>query len=589
VARGTQPPSRTLTGAAGRRPRDSIGERLSLLYGSEVGERTAWRLERLLEGFRTRLQPPDREARGRFDQRDILLITYGDTLLADGAPPLSALNEFASSRLEGRVSGIHLLPFFPYSSDYGFSVVDYLRVDPELGGWDEVSALSARFRLMLDFVLNHVSAESAWFQAFLRGEPPYDEFFIAVDPGTDLSQVVRPRTSPLLTRFESSGGPQWVWTTFSADQVDLNYRNPEVLLRMVEVMLNYLERGAGLLRMDAVAYLWKEIGTSCVHLPQTHGVIKLLREVLDEVAPQVAIVTETNVPQRDNVTYFGDGYDEAQLVYQFPLAPLVLDALARGGAGHLAKWAAELSPPSDQTSFLNFLASHDGIGVLPARGLLSDQEVGDLVARVRAHGGEASYRSDADGSESVYELNATFFDALSDPRDGAEPWQAKLQRFLCSQAIMLALAGVPAVYVHSLFGSHNDHQGFARSGWRRDLNHQRLGLSELQARLADPSSETAQVFAGYSRLLEARRLQAAFHPNSPQRVLAAAPGVFAFERGPWQGQTILALHNLTATAQTVPQPGAASWVDVITGRRCPSGDSLKLGPYKVLWLQSPAD
>jgi glucosylglycerate phosphorylase len=589
VAGGTHPPSRTLTGAAGRRPPVSIGERLSLLYGSEVGERTAWRLERLLDGFRTRLRPPDRDAGGRFDQRDILLITYGDTLLADGAPPLSALNEFASSRLEGRVSGIHLLPFFPYSSDYGFSVVDYLRVDPELGGWDQVSALSARFRLMFDFVLNHVSAKSAWFQAFLRGEPPYDEFFITVDPRTDLSQVVRPRTSPLLTRFESSRGPQWVWTTFSADQVDLDYRNPEVLLRMAEVMLSYVERGADLLRMDAVAYLWKEIGTSCVHLPQTHGVVKLLRLVLDEVAPQVAIVTETNVPQRENVTYFGDGYDEAQLVYQFPLAPLVLDALARGDAGHLVKWAAEPSPPSDQTSFLNFLASHDGIGVLPARGLLSDQEVDDLVARVRAHGGEVSYRSDADGSESVYELNATLFDALSDPRDRTEPWQTKLERFLCSQAIMLALAGVPGLYVHSLFGSHNDHQGFARSGWRRDLNHQRLSVRELEARLAEPWSETAQVFAGYSRLLEARRLQQAFHPNSPQRVLAAGPGVFAFERGPWQGHSILAFHNLTATEQIVPQPGAAGSVDVITGRRFPPGGSLKLGPYQVLWLQAPGD
>jgi glucosylglycerate phosphorylase len=560
-------------------------ERLRLLYGAEVGDRTAVRLERLLDDFRPRLQS-DLEAESRFDQGDVLLITYGDTLLADDLPPLAALDKFASDRLQDRVSGIHVLPFFPSTSDYGFSVVDYLRVNPELGEWDHVGALSTRFRLMFDFVLNHVSVESKWFQAFLRDEPPYDQFFITADPGTDLSKVVRPRTSPLLTRFDSTGGPRWVWTTFSADQVDLNYRSPELLLRMVEVMLSYVERGAGLLRMDAVAYLWKEVGTSCVHLPQTHGVVKLLRQVLDDVAPHVAIVTETNVPHRDNVTYFGDGYDEAQLVYQFPLAPLVLDALARGDAGHLVKWAAEVVPPSDRTSFLNFLASHDGIGVVPARGLLSDEEVGELVARVRAHGGEASYGSNSDGSESVYELNATFFDALSDPGDRTETCQTKLDRYLCSQAVMLALAGVPGVYIHSLFGSHNDRQGFARSGWRRDLNHERLTLAGLEARLADASTETAQLFAGYSRLLEVRRHQPAFHPNAPQRVIPAGPGVFGLERGPWEGQTILALHNLTGTVQTVPQTSAAGSVDLISGRRLPPGDSLKLGPYQVLWLQS---
>jgi sucrose phosphorylase len=234
--------------------------------------------------------------------------------------------------------------------------------------------------------------------------------------------VTRPRTTPLLTRFETALGPRWVWTTFGPDQVDLNYRNPEVLLRMLEVMLSYVERGAHLLRMDAVAYLWKEVGTSCVHLPQTHQLVKLFRDVLDEVAPTVAIVTETNVPHRDNISYFGDGRDEAQMVYQFPLAPLVLDAFARGDASRLTAWASSLDSPSERTAFFNFLASHDGIGVVPARDLLSESEIAGLARRVLAHGGQVSDKANPDGSVSPYELNATFFDALSDPADGAEPW-----------------------------------------------------------------------------------------------------------------------------------------------------------------------
>ncbi|MDQ6919420.1 MAG: alpha-amylase family glycosyl hydrolase, partial [Candidatus Dormibacteraeota bacterium] len=377
--------------------------RLLALYGPHLGERASAALDALLAQFGPRLAPRNR---GDGDAgNDALLISYGDTLLGEDESPLAALRKFALHHLERRLTGIHLLPFFPSSSDYGFAVKDYLAVRPELGSWEDVEAIHADFQLMFDFVLNHVSAESAWFQAFLRGDLPYRDFFITVDPATDLSMVTRPRTTPLLTRFETALGPRWVWTTFGPDQVDLNYGNPAVLLRMLEVMLTYVERGADLLRMDAVAYLWKQPGTSCAHLPQTHQVVKLFRDVLDEVAPRVEIVTETNVPQRDNLSYFGDGRDEAQMVYQFPLAPLVLDAFTHGDTTRLTAWAGSLGPPSERTAFFNFLASHDGIGVVPARDLLSEAEIGGLARRVLAHGGQVSDKANPDGSVSPYELN----------------------------------------------------------------------------------------------------------------------------------------------------------------------------------------
>jgi sucrose phosphorylase len=564
-----------------------LRDRLLTLYGPDLGERTADQLEVLLARFRPRLA--GREQAGRDGSaNDALLITYGDTILGSGRAPLAALREFAARHLEGRVSGIHLLPIFPYSSDYGFSVTDYLAVRADLGTWADVAALHADFQLMFDFVLNHVSAESAWFQGFLRGEAPFRDFFITLDPATDLSMVTRPRTTPLLTLFETSDGPRWVWTTFGPDQVDLDYRNPVVLLRMLEVMLTYVEHGADLLRMDAVAYLWKQVGTTCVHLPQTHEVVKLFRDVLDEVSPQVAIVTETNVPHHDNVSYFGDGRDEAQMVYQFPLAPLVLDAFASGDAARLTAWASSLSTPSERTTFFNFLASHDGIGVVPARGLLSAAEIDRLARRVIAHGGQVSDKANPDGSASPYELNATCFDALSDPNDRAEPWSTKLDRFVCAQAIMLALAGVPGIYIHSLFGSHNDEAAFARSGWKRDLNHQRLELAEVESKLSDPASESARVFARYARLLEVRCRQPAFHPRSGQRVLDAGPGIFALARGPREGQTLVTLHNVShawrlAAAEWPGGPG--QWEDVISGERFDPGSELRLAPYQVLWLQ----
>jgi glucosylglycerate phosphorylase len=567
-----------------------LRDRLLYLYGPGLGEEAALKLDGLLVQFRARLAGKDPGGRNGAGN-DALLITYGDTLLGEQEAPLVALREFAERHLKERLSGIHLLPFFPYSSDYGFAVMDYLAVRPDLGSWADAEALHADFELMFDFVLNHVSAESAWFQAFLRGEEPYRDFFITIDPQTDLTTVTRPRTTPLLTRFETALGPRWVWTTFGPDQIDLNYRNPEVLLRMLDIMLTYVERGADLLRMDAVAYLWKEPGTSCVHLPQTHQVVKLFRDVLDEVAPKVEIVTETNVPQRDNVSYFGHGRDEAQMVYQFPLAPLVLDAFARGDAARLTAWAASLDPPSEKTAFFNFLASHDGIGVVPARGLLSEAEIASLAARVLAHGGQVSDKANPDGSVSPYELNTTFFDALSDPNDESEDWPTKVDRFISSQAIMLALAGVPGIYIHSLFGSPNDQAGFAKSGWKRDLNHQRLKLAEVESALSDAASRQAQVFGRYTELLEVRRRQPAFHARAGQQLLATGPGIFALARGPRAGQVLVTLHNVTDSPQVAagdwPDGGPGRWRDVIGGERFEWGSPVPLAPYQVLWLESP--
>lgn len=564
-------------------------ERLRFLYGEETGDAAFADLARLLDALPPRARSASSE--DTFDQTDALLITYGDTFLADNATPLSTLRAFAERHLDGLVSAIHILPFFPYSSDYGFSVIDYEQVDRELGSWADVEALGKRFDLMFDFVANHCSVEGPWFQAFLRSEAPYDGYFIITDPSADLRGVTRPRASPLLTPVQTANGPVTVWTTFSADQIDLNYANPAVLLRMVQVVLEYVRRGATLLRLDAIGYLWKEPGTSCIHLSQTHEIVKLFRDVLDDVAPEVAIVTETNVPHADNISYFGNGHDEAQMVYQFPLAPLVLHALFTGDASKLSGWAATLETPSDRTSFFNFEASHDGVGVVPARGILTDAEVEALADQVIAHGGQVSYKTNPDGSESPYELNATLFDILSDTNDASEPWERKRDRFLCSQAIMLALAGVPGIYVHSLFGSHNDSAGYERSGWKRDLNHERLALAEVESRMADPSSEAARVFAGYRQLLQTRRAQPAFHPAAPQIVLDLDPGLFALRRGPRDGQTIVAFHNVTGSEVQLAQAalgfdGVTTLRDLLDGNAVHVTGSLAVPAYGVRWLST---
>lgn len=520
---------------------------LAKLYGEEQAEAVKARLQSIINRYRGLIPRP---ADPSLSERDALLTTYGDQVREEGQPPLQTLAEFCEAHLRGVVSGIHILPFYPWSSDDGFSVKDYRTVDPALGDWHHLERLGKSFRLMFDAVINHASAQGEWFQKFLRGEKPYRDYFITVEGDPDLSQVVRPRALPLLTEFDTPSGKRKVWTTFSPDQVDLNFRNPDVLLEIFDILLMYAERGAQFLRLDAIAYLWNEIGTPCIHLPQTHAVIQLLRAVLDEVAPHVRLITETNVPHEENISYFGNGTNEAQLVYNFALPPLTLHTFRTGDASVLSEWASTLRLPSDRTTFFNFLASHDGVGLNPARGILSSADIDALVQQTLAHGGLISYKQNADGTASPYEMNINYFDALSNPSSD-EPLDLQVDRFMAAQAIMLSLVGVPGIYFHSLFGSRNWRQGVEITAHNRTLNRQKFLRPALEAELAEPRSLRAKVFLRYRRLLQARASSAAFHPNGGQEILDAGKHTFALWRTSPDGrERVLCLHNVTAQAQS---------------------------------------
>ncbi|NUQ36912.1 MAG: DUF3459 domain-containing protein [Caldilineales bacterium] len=585
-------------------PDSRIIQLLSFLYGEAAAVDVWPALAARLDAFRRTPYGAAAPAISHgLTQSDAILITYGDQISEPRRPPLQTLTDFLDAELAGAISGVHLLPCFPYSSDDGFSVIDYMQIDPALGDWADVARLGRRYRLMFDFVANHISQHSAWFQAYRRGEAPYDGFFIEADPAADLTQVVRPRALPLLTPVETSRGLRHVWTTFSADQIDLNYADPAVLLAMTEVLLHYVAHGAEIIRLDAIAYLWKEIGTPCIHLPQTHAVVKLWRAVLDAVAPHVLLITETNVPHADNIGYFGrplaaaGSTDEAQLVYNFSLAPLTLHAFLTGDASKLSAWAATLQAPAGG-SFFNFIASHDGIGVLPARGILSDAELEALVERALAHGGQVSLRSLPDGSRTPYELNITLYDFLNDP---AQPDPAiDVARFLASQAILLALAGVPGIYVHSLIGSRNCQACFAETGRARSLNRRKFDRAALDTILADPARHEGAVFDGYRRLLRLRRSEPAFDPAGGQRVLDLGPAVFALLRTPpGAGRPLLCLVNVSPERQTVHLAadsdairGDESYYDLFQRARLkPKQGTLavELAGYQVCWLAaSPA-
>lgn len=516
-----------------------------------------------------------------WDEKDVVLITYADQFMAPGEGALSAFTRFYNKWLSDSFSHVHLLPFYPWSSDDGFSVIDYHQVAPETGTWQNVAELKRSASLMFDFVCNHMSAKSQWFANYLQQKPGFEDFFISVDPKTDLSAVTRPRALPLLTPFTlHDGSVRHLWTTFSDDQIDLNFASPEVLIAMVEVLLHYLAEGASYIRLDAVGFMWKTPGTSCIHLEKTHRLIQLFRAIADDVAPGTVIITETNVPHKDNISYFGNGENEAQMVYQFSLPPLVLHAVHRQDVRALCQWAASLNLPSTRTTWFNFLASHDGIGLNPLRGILPEPEILSLVEKLQQEGALVNWKNNPDGTRSPYEINVTYLDALSAK---ASSDSERISRFILAHAVLLIFPGVPAVYIQSILGSRNDYEGVEKLGYNRAINRKKYSEGQVDSELNDDNSLRNKIYQRLSALIAIRRDEKAFHPDSKAYFTQPTEQVLKIVRVAENGERITGLFNFSDCIQHLPT-NIESGQELIAGVMI-SGTALTLNPWQVMWIK----
>lgn len=560
---------------------ETITDLIDKIYAGTFPEAT---FARLLADIATAREAIKLPRKAHWDEQDVVLITYADQFREADKPTLSTFSRFYQQHLQSTFPLVHLLPFFPWSSDDGFSVIDYHQVDPLCGDWQDIARLHQETRLMFDFVCNHMSAHSAWFSHFLAQDPGWDDFFISMPPATDLSAVTRPRTSPLLTPFKMADGEtRFIWTTFSADQIDLNFANPEVLLRMVNVLLDYLKRGADYVRLDAVGYMWKTPGTRCIHLEKTHQLVKLFRAIADQVAPGTVIITETNVPHQDNISYLGNGHDEAQMVYQFSLPPLVLHAIHTGSARALRQWASALDLSSNDTTFFNFLASHDGIGLNPARGILSEVEIVALVRDLALEGALVSYKNNPDGTTSPYEINVTYLDALNREDDDDA---TRLKRFLLAHAILLVFPGVPAIYIQSILGGRNHYDGVRAAGHNRAINRQKYDLQQIEGDLAGGNWLRQQVYTRLGQLIQLRRRQPAFHPDNPMTLYESENAVLVLRRHqPESGDGLLCVFNLSGRSVMTQLPVAHTLQDVVSGEKIDGTQPVKLDAWQFMWLR----
>ncbi|EBB6229994.1 sugar phosphorylase [Listeria innocua] len=556
----------------------NLRKRLSRLYSEDVVESLATRIEaRVNQTKQRKLVRKD-----KWDEKDIVLITYGDQFKEESKKTLPTFKKMYDRYLKSTFEVVHFLPFYPYSSDDGFSVIDYKAVNPELGDWKDIKEMEKSTRLMFDFVCNHMSAKSEWFKRYLAGDKEFQNFFVEMDPDTDLSSVTRPRATPVLTPFQFASGKEgYIWTTFSEDQIDLNFACPEVLYKMIDVLMFYLEEGAEYVRLDAVGFMWKVPGTSSIHLDETHEIVKLFRDLVDMAAPGTIIITETNVPHVDNISYFGNGEKEAHMVYQFPLPPLVLHAIHHGNAEFLSNWAKNLELPEGKRTFFNFLASHDGIGLNPVRGIIPEADILALVDDLEREGALVSYKQNPDGTKSPYEINVTYMDALSKQADTDD---LRLSRFLVAHAVLMSIPGVPAVYVQSILGSRNDYLGVETTGHNRSINRKKYDLAEITAELEQADSLRKETYDALTKLISTRKAESLFHPEIPMEVLESTAELFVVKRSSG-AESIILIHNLSEK-EVHYSLDSGVYTNLYTGSAVTGSDSIKLRGYEFCWLKT---
>ena len=563
------------------------------LYRSVVGEERLKKIvDDLIDAMGASAAPAQTDPAHPADlwsQRDVALITYGDSIVDGGSKPLKVLRDFCEMWLGNCVTWVHVLPFFPWTSDDGFSVLDYSSVNQALGDWSDISDIATDYRLMADLVLNHCSSRSAWFENFKQDIDPGKGYFFTKEPSFDVSRVVRPRTSDLTMPVVTSDGEQQVWCTFSHDQVDFDFSNPDVLLEFTRIIRLYLDRGIRIFRLDAVAFTWKRSGTTCINLPEAHDLVRLLRALIEWVQPDAIIITETNVPNIENLAYFGQR-DEAHCIYNFALPPLLIHTLVEADSSRITRWLMSMPPAILGTTYFNFLASHDGVGLRPVEGLLSEGELDSMIDRLQENGALLSWREHADGTRTVYEINVSLFDAF---KHSGETVDRTLDRMILAHAILLGLEGVPAIYLHSFVATNNDLSRVENTGHNRAINRHQWALDELTGLLNDGKSQHARCLQAIKQLIDTRQGQPAFHPNATQFTLNCGRSIFGFWRqSPDRAQSIFCLYNVTPISTTIAAAslnlvGSDSWRDLISGDTLDlfsEDPTIELGPYQAVWL-----
>ncbi len=530
----------------------------------------------LVEGWKSIIKYDHLEV---LTEKDIYLITYADGVRRLGETSLPFLKKFSDGYLKDIVTKIHLLPFFDWSNDDGFGVKDYYSVFGKYGTWDDIQKLSENFELMFDLVMNHISTKGVWFSKYLAEDPKFKDYFIEKDEEWNYDNFTRPRTSPLFHQFEKTNGKLVnILTTFSEEQADVNFRNKDVLLNSIDILMYYFSNGSTSIRLDAIGFIWKEDKTTSIHLKQCHEIIKLWRTAAEVVSENLLLITETNVPMKENISYFGED-DEAHMVYQFPLPPLTLYTFLNEDASLLTEWAKELAfiNRSKKITFFNFLSSHDGVGLRPLEGIVEQKEINKMAEVALTKGGRINYRTLADGTKLPYELNINYYSILENQEQTKEK---NIDRFMAAHLILLSVVGVPAIYYHSILGSKNNVGEMNRTKINRRINRKKYDYYDLIDLLDDKNTINAKVFHQFKRVIKVRQTIDAFNPYTKQEVIDINDKVFAIKRF-GKNDKIVFIVNVTDEEQKIN--AKINGRDVFTNQMV--NKDITLSPYQYMWIK----
>lgn len=411
------------------------------------------------------------------------LITYADRLGGN----LAGLKSLLDNEFHGLFGGVHILPFFDPidGADAGFDPIDHTRVDPRLGSWADVEAIGRDYAVMADLIVNHVSAdsaqfkdvrdkgsESAYWELFLRK----NDLFPEADSKTvsDIARIYRPRPGlPFTSIPVGTGDAVDFWTTFSANQLDIDVETPAGRDYLSSILAHFGAAGVREIRLDAAGYAIKRRGTSCFMLPETFDFIASLSEQAANLGIDTLVEVHSHFRTQIEIS------EHVGRVYDFALPPLILHALYVGDAEPCKRWLS-MSPRNCVT----VLDTHDGIGILDVaragheEGLLANSELDSLVERIHEKTGGASRRASGHAASNldVYQVNTTYYDALGrDDRD-----------YLIARAIQFFAPGTPQVYYVGALAGRNDVELVERTGTGRDINRHYFTPDEVRTAIETP-------------------------------------------------------------------------------------------------------
>ena len=520
-------------------------------------------------------------------EKTSLIICYGDAVYSNEKSSIKVFQSFFQKNLKKYFDTIHFLPFYPSSSDSGFAVKDHYKIEKRIGEWSDLKRISKYNNIMADIVINHSSARGLWFKNFLKRKKPGKDYFLTVNSKFNTSKVVRPRDHKLLKKIKIFDKSDYLWRTFSPDQIDLNFKNPSVLLRFIKIMIHLINNGITIFRLDAIAYLWKENGTKCINLRQTHEIIKLLRIISNYLNVETLIITETNLPEKENLSYFGNN-DEANWIYNFSLPPLLIHAFLFENNSYLNRWSKNLPVAKFGNNYLNFIASHDGIGIRPTEGILNNKSLNNFLKRLKKNGSKFSYRKVHNKSKKVYEANITVFDALK-KSDYDPKGKFFLERYVAAHAIMISFEGIPAIYFNSLFGKSNDEAKYIITGNNRDVNRYKWNYKNITRKLSDNKTKQSIFYSNITNLLSIRRKQKAFHPNGKRHNINLGSKLFSFKRvSVDKKQSIICITNLSSKNQTAKlKKELLNYRDLLNLKtKFKDKNLLTLKPFQTVWLSN---